>query len=668
VFRSSLVVAAGTACALLASTLGPAPDAVASNVEHATMVSEVPLTSTPEVKNGRVQALAQVGDVIVLGGTFTKVSDRGGAAVARSAVAAYDRRTGRLLPDFAPVINGQVWALLEGPFPGTVYVGGAFTTVNGEKALRLVLLDLATGQRVSRFRPVTINGPVKTLARVGDRLYIGGVFTRVGGRAHAGLASLHARFGKLDPYVNNQFSQNHNWGRVAGAAKSPVGVIDLAITPDGTQMTAIGNFRVVDRLVRDQVVVIDLTTSQSTVRTDWSTSHFTAPCYSRSFDHWVRDVDYSPDGSYFVVGSTGGGNRDLCDAIGRFSTTERGNNIQPTWIASTGGDSIYSLAATGSAIYAGGHFRWFNNPNAVDKAGPGAVPRPGIAAIDPATGMTLDWNPGRHPRDKGAFVLLATDLELVVGSDTQWVGNKEYFTPRLASFPLSGGRALPDTETPGIPGTLNRIVPTGSGASSIVRHDVSADSVGAASEPIAEMGLQSVRGAVAVGGWIYLATSDGFLHRRSYDGGPMGANEVLDPYNDPEWSTVLTGLRSGTETYRGLPSGFERDMATMTSLFYLNERLYYTVSGSSELRSRVFEAGTGATHPQVTVISGVSMPQITGATYADGHLYYVRASDGVLVRHGFDGTALLGTPTAVSGPAIDGIDWRSQAIFVGPAA
>lgn len=56
-------------------------------------------------------------------------------------------------------------------------------------------------------------------------------------------------------------------------------------------------------LQRDQIVMLNLTTSPVSV-TDWATTRFQQQC-AKVFDTYMRDVDISPDGSYFVVGTTG---------------------------------------------------------------------------------------------------------------------------------------------------------------------------------------------------------------------------------------------------------------------------------------------------------------------------------------------------------------------------
>src|SRR5204863_4550313 len=144
------------------------------------------------------------------------------------------------------------------------------------------------------------------------------------------------------------------------------------------------------------------------------------------FDGYLRGVQFSPDGSYFVVVDTGGYHNstfELCDIAARFETSATGSDVQPTWADYTGTDSLYSVAVTGTAVYVGGHQRWMNNPQGHEDAGPGAVARPGIAAIDPVSGKATSWNPKRIPRGVGARALLATPQGLLVGSDTERIGN-----------------------------------------------------------------------------------------------------------------------------------------------------------------------------------------------------------------------------------------------------
>lgn len=135
-------------------------------------------------------------------------------------------------------------------------------------------------------------------------------------------------------------------------------------------------------LRRDQIVMLDLAASPVAV-TGWSTTRYQQQC-AAVFATYMRDVDVSPDGSYFVVMTTGAYRAgSLCDAAGP--------SQQPTWVDYTGGDTLSSVAVTGTAVYVGGHQHWMNNSVAGDRAGPGAVAREGIAALDPAN--SLPWPP-----------------------------------------------------------------------------------------------------------------------------------------------------------------------------------------------------------------------------------------------------------------------------------
>jgi len=419
---------------------------------HTSVVSAIPSSDTPAVNNGYVDAIVQVGGTVVVGGTFTSVTPSGGSATARSYLFAFDSSTGALISSFAPSLNGQVNDLVAGPTSNTVYVAGAFSQVNGANASHVTLLNIQTGGIVGGFRAAATNGVVNTVVYRGGRLYLGGNFTIAGGTAHRGLASLDGASGALDSYVSDQVSGHHNDS--GSGAQGAVGVRDLDVSADGSRLVAIGNFKTVDGLDRDQLVMLSLGQTSATVTADWNTSRYQPYCFNWAFDTYMRGVSFSPDGSYFVVAATGGQNAGtLCDAASRFETDATGTDIQPTWVDYTGGDTVWGVTVTEKAVYVGGHQRWLNNSLASDTAGAGAVPRPGLAALDINSGMPLKWNPGRNPRGAAVYALYATPQGLWMGSDTDWIGNYKYKRPKIAFFPLAGGADEASDATAKLPGT-----------------------------------------------------------------------------------------------------------------------------------------------------------------------------------------------------------------------
>ena len=403
----------------------------------------VPSAITPSVNDGRVYAIAENGSNMIIGGSFTQV---GGQSHQR--VAVFNKTNGALSSTFAPTVNGDVNAVLPGPTTTTVYIGGAFTQVNGVAAQFLALVNTTDGSLVATFHAPAFNyGFINDLVLRSGRLYVAGTFSIVAGKAHAGLASLNPTTGALDPFINVQFAGHHNDS--GSGAQGWVGPWDIDVTPNGATMVVIGNFKTADGLLRDQAAMIDLTGSRRVVDPNWATTRYSPYCYNWAFDSYVRGVSFSPDGSYFVINATGGGNGTLCDTTARFETNVSGTNIQPTWVDWTGGDTVWGVTVTDAAVYIGGHNRWNNNPLGVDRAGSRAPCRG--PAWPPSTRSPASRSPGTPAATRSVsavFALLATADRAVDRLDTDWIGNYSTGGRRSPSSRFAGGAAPASTDAP----------------------------------------------------------------------------------------------------------------------------------------------------------------------------------------------------------------------------
>ena len=131
----------------------PAPDVQAATI--AEIVGDNPVNWTPDVLDGQVEAIAQVGDRIIIGGTFTQVEDNAGVH-ARSRIAAFDATTGAVDPGFHPALDGAVKAIVPAGDGTSVFVTGGFNTVDG------VIVRRNLGNGVCRFvmpEPVVLPDP-----------------------------------------------------------------------------------------------------------------------------------------------------------------------------------------------------------------------------------------------------------------------------------------------------------------------------------------------------------------------------------------------------------------------------------------------------------------------------------------------------------------------------
>jgi Domain of unknown function (DUF5122) beta-propeller len=410
------------AAVVLGGLLGTAPPAAAATALPAP-VSTNPVDRTPHILDGTVRAIAVSGGTVVVGGDFTTVTDPAGRGRhQRRYLFEYDLATGRI-SDAAPALNGPVYALAAGP-AGTVYVGGAFTRVNGVAQRGLARLRIADGDRVPEFTAAINYGDVRSLVVAGSWLYAGGTFTGIGTARRVALARLATSTGTPDPDFDL---------RLTAPTLARVKVEDLAVNPAGTRLVAVGAIEAAAGAPRAQLVMVDIAAVPARLAS-WYTDAYTGAC-REGFDTYLRGVDFAPDGQYFAVVTTGrlSGPDMMCDTVARFDTAGSGLH-RPVWVNRTGGDSLYAVSVAGSAVYVGGHQRWLDNPYGHESRGAGAVSRPGIAAVDPVTGRALAWNPTRS-RGVGVRALVACPAGLLVGSDTDRLGHE--YHGRIGMFPTA---------------------------------------------------------------------------------------------------------------------------------------------------------------------------------------------------------------------------------------
>ena len=230
----------------------------------------------------------------------------------------------------------------------------------------------------------------------------------------------------------------------------------MDVSPDGSKLAIIGNFMKVNGQPRAPGRAARPVHDAGAA---WRTGRPIAtstPCFSNAFDTYMRDVDFSPDGSYFVIVATGGPNvGTLCDTAARWNTNATGSALEPTWVDVTGGDTLSAVAITGSVVYVGGHQRWMNNYYGSDSAGPGAVDRPGIAALDPTQRHAVLLEPRRRTAGRPCIALFATNDGLWMGSDTDHTAGETH--RKIAFFPLAGGKTPPPTDPYTLPGDLYNV-------------------------------------------------------------------------------------------------------------------------------------------------------------------------------------------------------------------
>jgi PKD repeat protein len=638
----------------LVSPVAQAADTGNTAPQSGKIVSEEPGKNAPHILDGTVYSITEVGNTVVVGGQFTQVRNYNtSTTLTRHNVFAFDATTGRVSSTFVPEPDNTVYKVQAAADGKSVYVGGRFGSVGGRSTpSRLFKADVSTGAIDTTFAPPTISGDIRDLEVVGNRLWVAGKFTHIGANVQRALATINATTGKYDSYFTGVLA-----GTRRDITKYPsdvTNVVQISSNPSNTRMTVVGNFTSVDGATRWQIAMFDISGSDKYALSPWTTSLFTSNCSSK-FETYMTDVEYSPDGRFFVVSTSGawGGLSSAtggsgCDVVARFEGDTNAAGAVATWTAYTGGDTTWTVEVTDHVVYAGGHQSWQNNPIGKNVPAQGAVERTGIAALNPVNGQAYSWNPTRS-RGVGVQDMLATSEGLYVGSDTDLFGKTpgNTYHARIAFLPLATGKRLPVISPFTLPGNLYFVA---SGGTQLVRRAFSGTTQTSSASAPNGPGWSTTVGAFMVNGILYKALSNGSLSKQAFDGTTYG---TASPVNAADALVYQTDWHT--------------DVKTITSLFYAGGYIYYTKSGVNALYRRGFETESEVVGQQrfSTTASAPNWANIRGAFVANGLLYYASYT-GRLYSATWNQAAHGPVPGTSVQRAASG--WASRALFPYQAA
>jgi hypothetical protein len=354
--------------------------------------------STLQFYGGEVRAVAQIGTTIYVGGSFTSVG-YGSGTIARAYLAALDASTGLLVDAFDARADNAVDSLLRSADGTRLYVGGVFNRIGGcTPCDRLAALSPATGTANPGFHPQP-NASVLKMALYGRTLYLGGKFTSVAGVARSRLAAVDAITGGLGTKLT----------LAPNAA-----VRDLALNSTGSTLYLAGSFTRISGVTRYNFASVG---AASRALTAWNPNIHASG--------W--GVAISPDNTTAYL-TTADGNESICGAghesviampaTGSGTPAVKWHNGGDRGCPFNSGD-INAVEATASAVYIGGHLTnlcTVKNPSYTAPCPGSLTVRQHLAALSPATGVPLSWNPGAGGI-RGVLVLQAIPAGLGVGGD-----------------------------------------------------------------------------------------------------------------------------------------------------------------------------------------------------------------------------------------------------------
>ncbi|MCL2091952.1 MAG: hypothetical protein FWH11_12280 [Micrococcales bacterium] len=288
---------------------------------------------------GVVWAQAVAGNTVYAGGDFTRArpagAARGANEVTRTYLLAYDIRTGELLP-FNHTLDGEVLSMAVSPDGQRLYVGGAFSKVDGKWRVNIAAFNTADGSLVETFQPVA-STKVLALTASNTAVYAGGNFLKVGPKSGATLVdrSYLAGFSAADGSVLPFRADANN------------AVTSLALTQDGSRLVVGGRF---SRLGSTMMAGLGSVNPTTGAALSFATNSYVKVGGSVSY---IASLAVDGDSVYGGITAYGGVNTE---GVFRASASTG----QMDWFADCHGDT-YSVFPMGNAVYAASHVHWCQN-------------------------------------------------------------------------------------------------------------------------------------------------------------------------------------------------------------------------------------------------------------------------------------------------------------------
>ncbi|MGY3126531.1 PKD repeat protein [Agrococcus sp. UYP33] len=294
--------------------------------------------ATVQIDNGYVWAQTMIGNTVFAGGGFANarapLASPGTSLTPRSNILSYDIRTGNLL-SFAPQVNGPIRAVAASADGTRLYIGGSFTSVNGQTRFNFAVLNPVTGALLPGFNASIGGAGVFAIATMSNTVYVTGRFTQANGVARRNLAAFDAGTGAL-----------RSWAPTIDLQGDA-----LVIDPGGSHVIVGGRFYLTNGVVQRGLAplhpvsgALDTTWAASkTVINGWSEG-----TYAGKAGIFSLAVDASGVyGTGWVYANTSIGNLE-----GTFAAEAGTGAIR--WVADCHGDH-YGVYSTGSVVYTTSH-------------------------------------------------------------------------------------------------------------------------------------------------------------------------------------------------------------------------------------------------------------------------------------------------------------------------